>query len=84
MQSKNVYPFITLLLISWLYYLKHTTFANQGRDINKSVIKGYIVRSRVRISLKPDIPLLPSPKDLVPQKHGGEKTTRHLKTSHPI
>ena len=42
MQSKNVYPFITLLLISWLYYLKHTTFANQGRDINKSVIKGYV------------------------------------------
>jgi hypothetical protein len=31
-----------------------------------------------------NIPLLPSPKDFVPQKHGGEKTTRHLKTSHPI
>jgi hypothetical protein len=31
------------------------------------------------------IPLLPSCPFLVPQKHGGgEKTTRHLKTSDPI
>ena len=29
------YPLITLLLISRPYYLKHTTFANQGRDIEK-------------------------------------------------
>ena len=34
------YPFITLLLIFRLYYLK----TNQGRDINKSVIKGYVLR----------------------------------------
>jgi hypothetical protein len=37
-----LYPFITLLFISRPYYLKPTTVANQGRDINKSVIKGYV------------------------------------------
>jgi hypothetical protein len=31
-----------------------------------------------------NIPLLPSPKDLVPQKHGGEKTTGLSKTTQPI
>jgi hypothetical protein len=51
--------------------LKHTTFPNQGRDIHKSVKEGYI-------------PLLPSTKDLVPQKHGGEKTMGISKTTQPI
>jgi hypothetical protein len=31
-----------------------------------------------------NISLLPSPKDLVPQKHGGEKTTGFSKTTQPI
>ena len=35
------YPFITLCEYPGPTFQKHTTFAHQGQDIHKSVIKGY-------------------------------------------
>jgi hypothetical protein len=56
------------------------TADSRQRTFNSNIV----ILRKLDQKFKSYIPLLPSVTDLVPQKHGGEKTTRHLKMSHPI